>query len=684
MEQSNNHPWQDHYYAPSQPAPQQPIPQQTAPVQPNIPNQPFPPRPVWQPRPVYATGRKEHLFGLILALCCVLLADFVLCGGFSLGFAIGSIAVILCSVIYLLSTGHRMNFYSGALILINLAIAAGFGRSADAFVKIVMAYFMTLTTSLALCLMARQNRHAPGSIGTIMDAYRAMLILPCDGTAPAARGLWDSRKTAGTASKKGGALVVGLILSLPILAMVIGLLASADAAFEGMLKTLPQIDLPEIIGSLFFGIFLALFLYAGGVALHQAPHPEPAKESGFKGFSAVTINTVLCALSGVYVLYLVSQLAYISGGFSGILPEEFTMAEYARRGFFEMALLCGINLSIISLAVALVEKKKHTPIFTRILCLFIGLVTVFLVASASAKMFMYIGSYGLTRYRVLTEVIMIWLGISTLVVCLWVFFHKLPYMKVILLLALAMGAVTFWVDVDTQVAKYNVEAYQSGKLEKVDVEHLTTLGPGAARYIALLENDSDPIIADQAKNYLYNWKYTVEDFRDWNAAKADGAEILSDIQARETARVYAILQNDLGIDFTGGKPRYSTLCTELASKGQTYHMLAFTDEQNEALIKTIAESSQWQEYPLPRNLDSIVHGKGKDRPHFTYDDGYNLLPNVEGGFYFFRDNHPECTDPTDVDAATARDTYNFVLAVYTSFNNTLYYFTMDTVNAAAQ
>ena len=216
------------------------------------------------------------------------------------------------------------------------------------------------------------------------------------------------------------------------------------------------------------------------------------------------------------------------------------------------------------------------------------------------------------------------------------------------------------------------------------MEHLTTLGPGAARYIALLENDSDPIIADQAKNYLYNWKYTVEDFRDWNAAKADGAEILSDIQARETARVCAILQNDLGIDFTGGELYYSDACTKLAENGQAYYKLTFTNEQGEALREILAESSQWQEYPLPKNLDSIVHGKGKDRPHFTNDDGYNLLPIVGNGFYFFQDNHPECTDPTDVDAAIARDTYNFVLAVYTSFNNTLYYFTMDTVNAAAQ
>ena len=55
--------------------------------------------------------------------------------------------------------------------------------------------------------------------------------------------------------------------------------------------------------------------------------------------ASVTLCVALGMISLVYVLYLVSQLAYFSGGFSGILPKGYTMAEYARRGFFEMAWL---------------------------------------------------------------------------------------------------------------------------------------------------------------------------------------------------------------------------------------------------------------------------------------------------------------------------------------------------------
>ena len=76
---------------------------------------------------------------------------------------------------------------------------------------------------------------------------------------------------------------------------------------------------------------------------------------------------------------------------------------------------------------------------------------------------------GLTRLRLLTEVIMVFLAITTVLVAVWLFVPKMPYMKVVLLTALIIGAVVLWADVDTVVARYNVQAYQTKKLETVDV-----------------------------------------------------------------------------------------------------------------------------------------------------------------------------------------------------------------------
>ena len=188
-------------------------------------------------------------------------------------------------------------------------------------------------------------------------------------------------------------------------------------------------------------------------------------------------------------------------------------------------------------------KKEPAPVFTRILCLFIGLVTLFFVTAASAKMILYIESYGLTRLRVLTQVIMVFLGIVTLLVSLWLFVPKLPYMKAVLITALVIGAAVSWADVDTQVAKYNVNAYLSGKTETVDVDYLNSLGDGAVPYLAKLAALSNVYehedIANTADFYLVNrWRAEPEDFRSWNYVNHMAAEILPPPPETDTDTVF--------------------------------------------------------------------------------------------------------------------------------------------------
>ncbi len=73
------------------------------------------------------------------------------------------------------------------------------------------------------------------------------------------------------------------------------------------------------------------------------------------------MNILLGTVCLIYAVYLLSQLAYLGGGFAGILPDGYTLAEYARRGFFEMAWLSFINLGLMCLAMGLVEKEGRCP-----------------------------------------------------------------------------------------------------------------------------------------------------------------------------------------------------------------------------------------------------------------------------------------------------------------------------------
>lgn len=476
---------------------------------------PTPPKPA----PVLPTGKRELILAAVLAVLSVVLMDFLLCGGFYMAFGAMATLIILVTAGYLLRKGRKLTFYPAALLTLSIVIALSFGRSDDAFVKFVMFLFLVFSANLGLCLLAGQNRRNPAGFLSGADMFRAAFTLGCGKVGPAFRGLYTAGKRQ-RKSKTPAAVLVGLAIALPLVVILIALLASADAAFEGLLAKLPRIDLWEPFASLLLGLPLGAYLYIRAAALKLSPVEKAAASAG-PGLNAVTVNTVLGAVSGVYAVYLLSQLAYFVGGFSGILPEEFTMAQYARRGFFEMAWLCCINLTVIALCVGLTRKNGVSPRSTRILCLFIGVISLFFTVTASAKMFLYIGAYGLTRLRVLTEVIMVFLALTTVYVGIWLFVPKMPYMKAIVLTGLLLGAVTAWADVDSVVAWYNVTAYRSGSLETVDVWYLSGLSDGAVPWIASLVGDADPEIAAAASRCMAANNFTgVSDFRDWNIASA--------------------------------------------------------------------------------------------------------------------------------------------------------------------
>ncbi len=484
----------------------------------------------WAEKPFFPTGKKELAFGICAAVIALLAANSVLYGGFRLGFAVGSVCCVLASAGYLLRSGCRLTPYSGALLALSMAIAAAFGYSSDGFVKFVMLFFLLFGSNLGLCLLAKQNLRDPGTAASLADAFRAGFSLGMGKLSPALEGLRRCFRHGGSAGRKGGAVALGLLIALPVLAILVPLLVRADAAFDGLMGLLPKFSMAQLFNTLLAGTCFAAWLYIRGTALRHNPKQPPKEKSQGKGANRLTVDTVLGMVCFVYFLYLLSQTAYFAGGFSQILPQGYTMAGYARRGFFEMALLTGVNLCIISVA-AKSLRRERVPVSTRLLCAFIGLVTLFLVVTASAKMFLYIGAFGLTRLRILTQAVMLWLGLTTLLVTVRLFLPRFGYMKAAALCAMVIGTALIWADVDTQVARHNVNAYLSGEMQTVDVVYLQILGDGAVPYLAKLRDEApDAEVARQAGEALEEiamWRgQWTEDFRGWSYLSGKAEDIL--------------------------------------------------------------------------------------------------------------------------------------------------------------
>ena len=471
-------------------------------------------------------GNRELLFGLFAVLLGLFAANMVLFSGFNLGFAIAAVLSICLSWWYLHSSGCKNTPYTAALLGLSLLIAAGFGWSADSEVKLWLFLFLLCAVNLSFCLMAQKNVYAPGSARSLVDAA-GTFFLGLERMGMAGRGVAAAFRAGGTVTRSSGAVLAGLGIALPALILVIPLLISSDAAFEGLIGLLPDFDLFEVFATVLVGAFLGVWFYTRAVTLrHEAPVNRPQSER--KGLQKLTMNTALGAVCAVYLAYLISQLAYFVGGFSGILPDGFTRAEYARRGFFEMTCLAAINLCLMTFGGTKVQRTDRTPGSTRALCLFLGAVTEFLAVSSAAKMILYIGAFGLTRLRVLTMVIMLFLGITTALICVWLYVPRLQYMKPVLLLALALGAAVLWADVDTQVAKYNVRHYLSGDLATVDTAHLFGLGAGAVPYMEELTECDDPELRARATEFLRSWSLEqADDFREFTWINHHSQQIIA-------------------------------------------------------------------------------------------------------------------------------------------------------------
>ena len=151
-------------------------------------------------------------------------------------------------------------------------------------------------------------------------------------------------------------------------------------------------------------------------------------------------------------------------------------------------------------------------------------------------MVLYINRFGLTRLRLLTSAFMIFLGIVFIVLILRVFITKLPYMRPVVLAAAIIVMLVGFADVDATIARYNIYAYQSGKLSSIDVEELMHLDDSAVPYMIDLLDDQDETVRKAIRLHLDARRSALKtqlekneyDFRVFNFSQHHAYQILNE------------------------------------------------------------------------------------------------------------------------------------------------------------
>jgi hypothetical protein len=301
-------------------------------------------------------------------------------------------------------------------------------------------------------------------------------------------------------------ILIGILVSLPLLVVIIILLSSADMVFgyyfANMTEIFNNIDIGELIPHTIITLIIAFYLFG---YVWSFKSEEKATEKGLDSpavsWEPVTIITVLVALNTLYLIFTMIQFTYLYGGGNMTLPADFTYAEYARKGFFELAAVTFINFIIVLSSLNYIKKdNKRLLKTTKVLLTVLVAFTLNMLFSANFKLNLYEAAFGYTFLRVSVHLFMLMLFILCLVVAAGIWYRKIPIVKSIIVIAIIMYTIINYLNIDGFIARKNIERYNETGI--IDAYYLTSLSFEVVPYLLELRDNSDEQIRKVIDNNL--------------------------------------------------------------------------------------------------------------------------------------------------------------------------------------
>lgn len=283
---------------------------------------------------------------------------------------------------------------------------------------------------------------------------------------------WDSNKDKDVVRK----VAIGLAISIPVLLIFTALFVQADAVFSQWLGNL--FDSTEgaawvwrIARTILFTVFIGSFLYVILSSEHVLGH----KDSSVLRLDKVVIGVLLALVNALFLVFVFIQFKYLFGANNFVLENGLVYADYARKGFFELAWVVGLAALLLIGVYRSFVHHGISKVVTALQTLLIAQVAVIAV-SALKRMNVYQDAYGYTVLRLYVEwfiyfvlVVLFFTGLSLLAK---VTFRRFLYAS------LALGVLAFMlvasVNVDKVIAKENIDRFlERGKT--LDLNYLDQL-----------------------------------------------------------------------------------------------------------------------------------------------------------------------------------------------------------------
>lgn len=401
-------------------------------------------------------------------------------GGHLVLFTIAYAAIVLAYVF--LKGGHPgKESWFWLVIMLGIGVPYAFW-SAMPFLQIPMlivcAAYWTLIISGSLLEKDKTSQWV------VFDGWNALLWVPFGNFGCSFKiitGLHADREESGDEPEKKSRgrdiryVLLGVVIAVPVLFIVLPLLSSADEGFQRMMQnsglyiqehflyTIARMILSLPVAAYLFGL-----IYGG---IHKRNTDRMDKESlretsrSIQIVPTTAITTAMLIVCAIYLLFIGLQGKYLFSAFAGIRPENFTYAEYARRGFFELCQTAALNLVLLLGANLFARKKNTNSAVLRWLNVLLSVLTLLLILTAMSKMVLYITAFGFTIKRVLTMVFMIWMALVFTLVILrqW---REFPMVRICVIAGAVLYCSLCVLPVEHMMDSYNQRHFPDHSIEE--------------------------------------------------------------------------------------------------------------------------------------------------------------------------------------------------------------------------
>lgn len=474
-----------------------------------------------QPKEPFEADRKDSILALFSFVLGFFFIRWVLLSWRGWGVSAFTMAYCYAVTAYMLKKGIRITrsgyFWLAAVVLTGASYSVYANNGLEPWRSLFLfcaAVYFVISTAGRQIMGATSN-------WLLLDGINGMFVIPFRNFFCQYKSLSLKKYIKRSMGSQILSVGTGILLSLLVAGIILPLLMQADSGgfsriAAGIYKYFQWIQnqLSDTVFQMILAVPVAAYLFG---LIAGSAHNRGCSTFGREGLQEAaeasrllapsTVYTVLGTISGLYLVFIGSQVPYFFSAFLGQRPEGWQIySEYARRGFFELCQIAAINLTLLAAANLLCKRPQSSSLIMKTFNYILSLLTILLIATAFSKMALYIGAYGLSIRRLLPCFFMVFLAIvygGVIALQRWQF----SIMRLSITTAALLMCVLCLLDPDGYVARYNAERYLSGTLESFDVSILYQSGPaGVDPALKVYGNTDDSGLKQQLAEYILDQK----------------------------------------------------------------------------------------------------------------------------------------------------------------------------------